>query len=67
MNDDANENNVASDYRINNNKTTTSRAFEYKKKIIGSTPADNTLDTEAVVPLKYLRNFWRPLDLYLLN
>ena len=34
MNDDANENNVAS-YRINNNKTTASRFFEYRTKIWG--------------------------------
>ena len=32
MNDDANETNVANTYRINNNKTTASRSFEYKKK-----------------------------------
>ena len=59
----ANENN-AGNYRINNNKTTTSRFFEYKTKIIGSTPNNNsTLNTEVVVPLQYLSNFWRPLDL----
>ena len=31
-------NNTASNYRINNSKTITSRSFEYKTKIIGSTP-----------------------------
>ena len=56
VNDAANENNDAGNYRINNKKTT-NKSFEYKTKIIGSTPADNTLDTEVVAPLKYLSNF----------
>ena len=67
VNDNANENNAANN-RINNNKTTTSKFFEYKTKIIGRKPADNnTLDTEVVVPLKYLSNFWRFLNLSLIN
>ena len=50
------------------NRTTTSKYFEYKTKIIGSTPANNnTLDKEVVVQLKYLSNFWRFLDLSLIN
>ena len=61
--EDTNENNEAGNYRINNNKTTTSNSFEYKTKIIGSTPADNNiLNTEFIVSLKYLSNFWRSLD-----
>ena len=48
MNDDANESNAAGNYRINNNKTTTSRSFEYKTKMIGKTPIiNNTLNTKA--------------------
>ena len=51
---------------INDNKTT-SKCFEHKTKFIGSTPDDNnTLDTEVFVPLKYLSNFWRSLDLPLI-
>ena len=62
----AHENNADS-YRINNT-TRTSKSFEYKTKLIGSTPADNnTLDPEVVVPLKYLSNFSRSLDLFLIN
>ena len=34
MNDSTNENNEASNYRINNNKTTTNKSLEYKTKII---------------------------------
>ena len=67
MNVDAVQNNTAN-YWINNKNTTTSRSFEYKSKITESTPADNnTLDTEVVVPLKYLSNFLRSPDLLLIN
>ena len=37
VNHDANENNDADNYIINSNKTTTSKSFEYKTKIIAST------------------------------
>ena len=57
MNDGANENNN-DNYRVNNEKTTASKSFEYKTNIIGTTPInDNTIDAEIVVPLKYLSNF----------
>ena len=37
-------------------------------KIIQSTPADNNkLDAEVVILFKYLSNFWRLLDLPLIN
>ena len=62
------EENNADSYKTNNNKTTTNKFFEYKTNKIGRTPYDNnTLDTEVVVPLKYLSNFWRFLDLPLIN
>ena len=68
VNDDANDNNAAENYRNNNIKTTTSKSFEYKTKIIGNTKDDdNTLDKEIVVPLKHLSNFLRSLDLPLIN
>ena len=51
-----------------NNSKTTSKSFEHKAKVIGRTPDDNnTLDAEVVVPLKYLSNFWRFLNLSLIN
>ena len=58
VNDDANEKKDAGNYRINNNKTTTSKYFDYKAKIIGSA-LDNIsrLVVEVVVPLKYLSTF----------
>ena len=53
---------------INSNRTATSKSFEYRSKIIGSTPNNNNiLDAEVVVPLKYLSKFWRFLDLPLIN
>ena len=68
MNDDANEIYYASNYRINNNKTTTSKSFKCKTKISGSTPPDNSrLDAEVVVPSKYLSNVLRSFDLLLIN
>ena len=67
INDDANENDN-NDNIINNNKTKTSKSFVYKTKTIGSTPRINSsLNAEVVVPLKYFSNFWRSLDLPLIN
>ena len=58
VNDDAIENNTVGSYKIINNKTTTSRSFEYNTKKIGKTPiCNNTLNAKAVVRLKYLSNF----------
>ena len=67
MNNNANQNN-ADNYRINSKKIITSKSFEWKTKLIGSTPNDNnTLNEDVVVPLKYVSNFWRSLDLPLIN
>ena len=58
MNEAANENND-DEYKVNNEKTTTSKTFEYKTKKTGSTPDNNSrLDSEVNVPLIYLSNFW---------
>ena len=49
INDDANENNAACN-NINNNKTITSKYFEYKTKVIGRTPNNNNiLDAEVLL------------------
>ena len=54
--------------RINNNKTTESRSFEYKAEMTGSTSANNNrLDAERVSLLKYLSNFWRSLGFPLIH
>ena len=42
--------------------------FKFKVKIIGSTPDDgNTMDVKLAIPLKYLTNFWRTLEIPLSN
>ena len=45
-----------------------SESFKYKVKIKGKTPNDgNTKNIEIIVPLKYLSNFWRTLEMPLIN
>ena len=54
VNDYADEENDANNFRMNSNKTKTSEYFEYKTKSIGRTPNnDYKLDAEVVVLLKY--------------
>ena len=43
-------------------------SFKYKAKITRKTPAaGNTKNVEIAVPLKYLINFWRTLEMSLIN
>ena len=50
-----------------NNNLTDSELFNSKVKVTGETPADrNTKDVEIIVPLKYLSNFWRTLEMPLI-
>ena len=49
-------------------------SFNFKNKITGQTAADNNngnlagrVDVEIMVPLKYLSNFWRTLEMSLIN
>ena len=45
-----------------------SESFKAKIKITGKTPDDdNEKDVEIMVPLKYLSNFWRTLEMPLIN
>ena len=51
-----------------NDNITQSESFKSKIKITGKTPAaGNTKDVEIIVPLKYLSNFWRTLEMPLIN
>ena len=51
-----------------NNNLTNSKSFKSKVKITGNTPAaGNTKNVEIIVPLKYLSNFWRTLEMPLIN
>ena len=57
----------------NNNKITNftednlTDSFNFKVKFTGQTGDDGTKDVEIMVPLKYLSNFWRTLEMPLIN
>ena len=42
-------------------------SFNFKVKITGQTGDDGTKNVEIMVPLKYLSNFWRTLEMPLIN
>ena len=42
-------------------------SFNFKVKITGQTGNNGTKDVEIMVPLKYLSNFWRTLEMPLIN
>ena len=51
-----------------NKNLANSESFKYKVQITGKTPNNgNTKDVEIIVPLKYLSNFWRTLEMPLIN
>ena len=51
-----------------NDNLADSKSFKSKVKMTGSTPAGcDTKDVEIIVPLKYLSNFWRTLEMLLIN
>ena len=49
------------------NPITDSTSFTEKSSVLGNTAADGTKQVEIVVPLKYLSNFWRTLEMPLIN
>ena len=50
------------------NQIVNSESFRFKMKITTKTPADgNVKDVKISVPLKYLRNFWRTIEMSLIN
>ena len=59
--------------RNNNNEITeftggnTTDSLNFKAKITSQTGDDGTKDVEIMVPLKYLSNFWRTLEMPLIN
>ena len=55
-------------YKDGLNDNIQSESFKSKIKITGETlAAGNTKDVEIIVPLKYLSNFWRTLEMPLIN
>ena len=68
VNDGDNDNDAAASYRIFNNKRATSKCFQYKTELKGSTPDNSSrLDTKVVIPLKYFSNCWKLIDLLSIN
>ena len=57
-------NNEIIDFPANNNN---SASFKFKQQITGQTGNGATKDVEKMVPLKYLSNFWRALEVSLIN
>ena len=58
-----NNNNVIVDFTENN----LTDSFNFKAKITGQTGDDETKKFEIILPLKYLSNFWRTLEMPLIN
>ena len=51
-----------------NDNIVDSKSFKSKVRITGKTPDNwNTNDVEIIVPLYYLSNFWRTLEMLLIN
>ena len=52
-----------------NTLSSNSESFKYKTSIVGKTPEDNDslMNAKVVIPLKHLCNFWRVLNIPLIN
>ena len=59
-----NDNGNITDFPTNDNK---SISFNFKQQITGQTGSGDTKDVEIMVSLKYLSNFWRMLEMPLIN
>ena len=49
------------------NGANANNSFNFKTKTTGKTNNDGRIDVEIMVPLKYLSNFWRTLEIPLIN
>ena len=58
-----NSNNII-DFPVDNNN---SISFKFKQQITGETGNGEKEDVEIMVPLKYLSNFWRTLEMFLVT
>ena len=67
--DEPSENTVGAGNNAINISFRNSKSFDYKTEIIGSLDAgeDEKEDVTIAIPLKYLGNFWRSLDIPLIN
>ena len=57
----------ADDNQFNNIKVVNSNTFKYKNKIIDNTNNAGTKNIELAIPLKYLGNFWKALNIPLIS
>ena len=67
--DEPNEAEIANDNGAINISIRNSKSFDYKSKIVGTLAAGELEkdDIEIAIPLKHLGNFWRSLDIPLIN
>ena len=67
--DEPNKAEIANDNGAINITIRNSKSFDYKTEIIGDldTGEDEKEDVKIAIPLKYLGNFWRSLDIPLIN
>ena len=67
--DEPSEAEIVNDNGAINISIRNSKSFDYKAKIVGSLAAGELEkdDVEIAIPLKYLGNFWRSLDIPLIN
>ena len=67
--DEPNEAEIANDNGAVNISIRNSKSFDYKTEITGSLDAgeDEKEDVTIAIPLKYLGNFWRSLEVPLIN
>ena len=49
------------------NGANATESFNFKTKITGQININGIINVEILVPLKYLRNFWRTLEMPLIN
>ena len=49
------------------NRANATDSFNFKTKITGQTNENGRIDVEIMVPLKHLSNFWRTLEMSLIN
>ena len=50
-----------------NNNMTDSESFKFKSKFLDNTNKEGIIDAKIAVSLKYLSNFWRTLEMPLIN
>ena len=63
--DEAQDSNV--DLAVDNNGIFNSQSFKYKAALVGKTANSSVKNTKIIALLKYLSNFWRSVEIPLMN